>query len=124
MQSINNAKCKAHRECDGRYFVLLTYKVEKREESIDTRPVVAGDMGVRKFFTSNTMDGECHTLGELCGAKIKRLLDNKSKIQGLLARKRDLTAPEKHRLRGSYRSLTLATSELGRFFLQIITKIS
>lgn len=63
MQSINNAKCKAHRECDGRYFVLLTYKVEKREESIDTRPVVAGDMGVRKFFTTNTMDGECHTLG-------------------------------------------------------------
>ena len=100
---VPDAECKVHRDSDGRYFVLLTYEVEKREESYDTRPVVTGDMGVRKFITTFTTDGECHTLGERCGVRIKRLLDKRSKIQGLLARKRDLTAHQKHRLQGSYR---------------------
>ena len=102
---VPDGECKVHRDSAGRFFVLLTYKVEKREESYDTRPVVAGDMGIRKFITTYTTDGECHTLGERCGVRIKRLLDKRSKIQGLLARKGGLTAHKKHRLRNSYRHL-------------------
>ena len=100
---VPDGECKVHRDSDGRYFVLLKYKIKKQEELYDTRPVVAGDMGVRKFITTYTTNGQCHTLGGRCGARIKRLLDKRSKIQGLLARKRDLTAPQKHRLQSSYR---------------------
>ena len=95
-----DGECKIHRDSESQYFVLLTYKVEKREESYNTRPVVAGDMGVRKFITTYTTDGESQTLGERCGVRIKR-----SKIQGLLARKTNLMASQKHRLQDSYRRL-------------------
>jgi transposase len=98
-----DAECKVHRDSAGRYFVLLTYDVLKQEETYDVRPVVAGDMGVRKFITTYTTDGECHTLGERCGVRIKRLLDARAKVQSILARKHDiLTAHRKHTLKRSY----------------------
>jgi transposase len=68
----------------------------------DTRPVIAGDMGVRKFITTYTTDGECHTLGEKCGDRLKRLLNARSKIQSLLDKKQDLAAHQRHRLQRSY----------------------
>ena len=101
---VPDGECKVHRDSSGRYFVLLTYKIAKRGEEYDVRPVIAGDMGIRKFITTYTTAGESHTLGERCGVRIKALLDLRAKLQSLIARKRmTMTSYETFRLERSYR---------------------
>ena len=79
--------CKIHRARDGSFYLLAAYKVVKSAENFDSRPVIAGDMGVRKLITTYTSDGASHTLGERAGDRLLRLLDVRAKIQSILKKK-------------------------------------
>ena len=103
-KGIQHPECdsKIHRSSTGEYYLLATYNVAKSTEGHDMRPVISGDMGVRKFITTYTSDGQCHSLGEKTSERLSRYIKQRSKIQSLLARGRGGNSKAVKQMKKSY----------------------
>ena len=92
--------CKVHKSTDGEFYLLATYSYVKQPENFDTRPVMAGDLGVRKFCVSYGLDGTSACIGQQTRERLLPMILKRDKIVRLLA-KGKVTGLKKKKLKAS-----------------------
>ncbi len=92
--------CKIHRSSDGEHYLLATYSFQKDLDTLDQRPVMAGDLGVRKFLSSYSLDGTTACIGIQTKERLLPLIRKRDKIVSLM-KKNSVRSRERRKLRAS-----------------------